>query len=70
MHGENGTNISLAEAVTILHPQITERALREIIRALQWQPAGHRRNGRAGRPQALYNAAEIMRLHGALTPWL
>ena len=61
--------LTLREAVTILQPPITERALRDIIRALHIRPCGHR-HGRTGRPADLFDWAEITRLHGALAPWL
>ena len=65
-----GTALTLAEAATILNPPITERDLRAIVRALHWQPTGHRSNGRPGHPWPLYDAEQIMKLHGALSPWL
>jgi len=61
---------TLAEAATILDPPLSEAQLRAIIRALRWQPGGHRRNGRPGHPAATYDAARLMRLHGALVPFM
>lgn len=63
--------LTLAEAATVLEPAISEQQLRAIIRALGWQPAGWRHPG-TGRahPVATYDAAEIIRLHGALTPFM
>ena len=51
-----GTALTLAEAATIT--------------ALRWQPDGYRSNGRPGHPWPTYNAEQIMKLHGALSPWL
>lgn len=62
--------LTLAEAAAMLDPPITTRQLRAIVAALGWQPCGHRRTGQAGRPAARYDAAELMRLHAALAPWL
>lgn len=61
--------LTLAEAATLLDPPMTERQLRAIVRALRWQPAGWRHNGH-GHPYATYQAADIMRLHAALLPFL
>ena len=69
-HDRVDADLTLAEAATLLHPPMTERQLRMIIRALGWQPAGIRRSDRPGRRTRTYQAAEIMRLHQALTPWL
>ena len=62
--------LTLAEAAMVLDPPVSERQLRAIVAALHREPSGHRRNGRAGRPAARYDAAEIMKLHAALAPWL
>ena len=61
---------TLAEAATILDPPMNERQLRMIVRALGWQPSGKRYTGRSGRPVDTWDAAAIMRLHGALAPLL
>jgi hypothetical protein len=61
---------TLAEAAAILDPPISERQLRAIVAALRLEPCGQRRDGRSGRPAARYPAAELMRLHAALAPWL
>lgn len=61
---------TLAEAATVLEPAITEQQLRAIIRALGWPPSGKRYTGRAGNPMATYDAARIMELHAAITPFL
>jgi hypothetical protein len=64
-------SLTLAEAATILNPPITEQQLRTIIRALRITPAGWRHPGSGrGHPIAAYPAAEIFRLHAALSPWL
>jgi len=62
--------LTLSEAAAMLDPPMTERQLRAIVAALHWQPSGQRRDGRPGRPAARYDAADLMRLHDALTPWL
>ena len=61
---------TLAEAATVLDPPMTEQQLRLIITALALSPAGSRYTGRAGRPQATYDAATLLRIHAALLPWL
>ncbi len=62
--------LTLSEAATLLDPPMSERQLRLIVSALGWQPDGHRYTGRAGRPAPVYDAADILRLHGALAPFL
>lgn len=62
--------VTLAEACALLNPPVTERQLRQIIAALGWRPCGARHDGHPGRPHAVYNWAEITRLHSALLPWL
>jgi len=62
--------LTLQEACAVLDPPMSEPQLRIIIRALAIQPTGRRHNGQAGRPIDTFEAAELMRLHGALTPWL
>ena len=62
--------LTIPEAVTLLSPPIGERALRDIVRALAIPPCGQRRNGRPGKPTDLYDWATIVKLHGALAPWL
>jgi hypothetical protein len=62
--------LTLAEAAQVLDPPMTEQQLREIIRALRWEPEGYRRTGRPGHPWPVYDAREIMKLHAALAPWL
>lgn len=61
---------TLAEAVTVLDPPMTEQQLRMIVRALGWQPAGKRYTGRSGHPGSTFDAAELMRLHAALIPFM
>jgi len=62
--------LTLGEACQVLTPPITEQQLRVIIRALGWEPSGHRYTGRGGRPAATFDASRIMRLHSALAPFL
>jgi hypothetical protein len=61
---------TLAEAASILQPPLTERQLRQIITALGWPAAGHRRNGRRGHPTRTYDSAGILALHAALAPFI
>jgi hypothetical protein len=67
---DQAVTLTLAEAATILNPPMTEQQLRQIITALHWQPERWRRTGRIGHPYPEYNAADILRLHGALVPFL
>lgn len=62
--------LTLAEAAQVLDPPMTEQQLREIVRALRWEPEGYRHTGRAGRPAPRYDAAKIMKLHAVLVPFL
>ncbi len=62
--------LTLAEAAMVLDPPMTEPQLRQIVRALGWQPSAHRRTGKRGHPLAAYDATEILRLHAALLPFL
>lgn len=61
---------TLAEAATVLDPPLSEQQLRMVIRALGRQPDGHRYTGRSGHPASTYDAAWLMRLHGALIPFM
>jgi hypothetical protein len=61
--------LTLAEAVAVLDPPMTEQQLRAIVTALGWEPAGQRHTGRAGRPAAAYDATRLMGLHAALSPF-
>lgn len=65
-----GPALTIAEAAPMLNPPITERALRDIVRALHIPPSGQRRNGQAGKPPYEYDWAELVKLHAALVPWL
>lgn len=58
---------TLAEAALLL-PPLTEPQLRQLVRALGWQPAGQKRTGRRGHPAPTYDAAALFRLHGAVLP--
>lgn len=61
---------TLAEASQLLDPPMTEQQLRQIIRALRWKPDSWRHNGHRGHATAEYDAAALMKLHGALVPFL
>ena len=61
---------TIEEACQVLDPPLTPRQLRDIVHALRLQPAGRRRNGRAGRPVSVYDWAQITKLHQAVLPWL
>lgn len=61
---------TLAEAVPLLNPPITETQLRQIIHALHWQPTGRRYTGRSGRPADTYSADRLFKLHAALIPFI
>lgn len=63
-------DLTLAEASEVLDPPMTERQLREIVHALRLKAVGTRPTGRSGHPYATYPAADIMRLHRALVPFL
>jgi hypothetical protein len=66
-----GVALTLSEAAAILDPPFSEQQLRQIIRALGWQPAAWRHPGTGrGHPVAAYDWAQISRLHTALLPWL
>lgn len=62
--------LTLAEASEILHPPMTERQLRDILRALRWPPSGYRHDGRPGHPRAVYEWRDLCELHAALAPFL
>jgi hypothetical protein len=61
--------LTLAEAAQVLDPPLSERQLRDIVRALCWEPDTVRRTGRPGKPVAAYDAARLMKLHAALIPF-
>jgi hypothetical protein len=67
-----GTSVALTldEAAALLSPPLSPGQLREIIRALRWEPAGRRHTGHAGRPEYTWDWEQIIRLHEALLPWL
>jgi hypothetical protein len=62
--------LTLAEASQVLDPPMTEQQLALIVRALGWKPDGWRATGRRGHPWPEYPAADLMRLHAALVPFL
>lgn len=62
--------LTLAEAATVLNPPMNERQLIMVVAALNLAPCGVRHTGRDGRPRKTYPAADLMRLHAALLPWL
>lgn len=62
--------LTIAEAAALLDPPMSVHQLRHAIAAIRLQPSGVHRTGQSGRPSARYDAAELMRLHAALTPWL
>lgn len=62
--------LTLAEAATLLDPPVTEQQLRQIVTALGWKPSGWRRRETRGHPFPEYDAAEILKLHAALVPFL
>jgi hypothetical protein len=64
-----GAALTVAEAAAWLDPPITARQLGELITTLRVAHAG-RRPSTGGRPPQVYDAAELMRLHAAVTPWL
>lgn len=61
---------TLAEAAMVLDPPVTEQQLRAIVTALGWKPDGWRRRAARGHPFPEYDAAEILKLHAALVPFL
>src|SRR5260370_36451391 len=62
--------VTVADAVTMLNPPMTDRQLRDILRALTIPPCGRRWTGGMGRPSDLYDWGEITRLHAAIAPRL
>jgi hypothetical protein len=61
---------TLAEAVTVLDPPLTEVQLRRIVAALGWRAAGYAHTGRPGHPVARYDWLDLAGLHAALVPYL
>lgn len=62
--------LTIDEMITLLDPPITRRQLADVIAALRIQPVGKRWRSSRGRPALTYDAAELMRLHAAISPWL
>jgi hypothetical protein len=65
-----GVALTIDEVVTLLDPPMTRTQLAGLITALGIRPAGKRLVPRKGRPALTYDAAELMRLHAAIAPWL
>jgi len=65
-----GVALTVDEAVLVLDPPITCDQLAGLIAALGIRPVGKRQQPKRGRPRLTYNAAELMRLHAAVAPWL
>ena len=63
-------DFTLAEASEILNPPLTERQLRDLVRLASLKPAGTRKNGHRGRPRPTYDAADLLKLHAVLAPFL
>jgi len=61
---------TIDEAITLLNPPMTHRQLADLIAALRIRPVGKRPQPGKGRPTFTYNASELFKLHGAVTPWL
>jgi hypothetical protein len=62
--------LTVHEAVTVLDPPMTHDQLAGLIAALGIRPVGKRPQSGLGRPRLTYDAAELMRLHAAVLPWL
>lgn len=62
--------LTLAEIRPLLDPPLSERQLRDLVRALRIQPAEWHRHGHVGHPVARYDAATIFKLHGAISVFL
>jgi hypothetical protein len=62
--------LTIDEVITLLDPPISRRQLADLIAALHIQPVGNRWRSGRGRPALTYDAAELMRLHAAIAPWL
>jgi hypothetical protein len=62
--------LTVDEAVLVLDPPITCDQLAGLIAALSIRPVGKRQQPKRGRPRLTYDAAELMRLHAAVAPWL
>jgi hypothetical protein len=65
-----GAALTVDEVVLVLDPPITCDQLAGLIAALGIRPVGKRHQPRKGRPRLTYDAAELMRLHAAVAPWL
>ena len=63
-------DLTLGEAAAILQPPMTEKQLIMVVAALNLPHCGVRHTGHSGKPRRTYPAADLMRLHAALLPWL
>ena len=61
--------MTVDEAVEWFDPPISRRQLADLITTLKIRPVGKRPRP-IGRPALEYDAAELMRLHASLVPWL
>jgi hypothetical protein len=69
MQCAGSVDLTIAEAAEWLDPPIGRLALAAIVAALGLVPVATRQ-APVGRPARTYDAAELMRLHTALAPWL
>jgi len=67
---ENRLSLTLPELASVLDPPVTAAQLQHLVTALRLHPCGYRRNGQPGRPLPRYDAETMMRIHGAVAPWL
>lgn len=68
MAAERRTLLTLDEAVKLLDPPVDRAQLKALVEATGLQPGGTRRKLGPGRPALTYSAADLMRLHAAITP--
>jgi hypothetical protein len=61
---------TIDEAISVLDPPVTHRQMADLITTLHIRPVGKRPRPGKGRPTFTYDASELMRLHGAVAPWL
>lgn len=63
-------DFTIDDAASVLNPPMTRLQLAGLITALNIQPLGKRHRRTRGRPALTYDAAELIRLHAAVVPWL